>query len=184
MIKGYKKVFWGTILKVFHFNIGQMEILPEFIGILIVSSGIRELLDSYDNLNLRIALKINNIKAFISFITVILSFLGIENYFGNIIISIIWFNINCVLEIMFIVKLLKGTSEVLKENFNAYLGNKYNNNAIIYSYLYSIVVIICNINFVFMSRLISFLIATYAIIIILWVAFSFRKLYKGDFQIT
>ncbi|WP_294365089.1 hypothetical protein [uncultured Clostridium sp.] len=42
MIKGYKKVFWGTILKVFHFNIGQMEILPEFIGILIVSSGIRE----------------------------------------------------------------------------------------------------------------------------------------------
>ncbi|WP_294365086.1 hypothetical protein [uncultured Clostridium sp.] len=113
-----------------------------------------------------------------------MSFVGIENYFGNIIISIIWFNINCVLEIMFIVKLLKGTSEVLTENFNAYLGNKYNNNAIIYSYLYSIVVIICNINFVFMSRLISFLIATYAIIIILWVAFSFRKLYKGDFQIT
>lgn len=81
MIKGYKKVFWGTILKVFHFNIGQMEILPEFIGILIVSSGIRELLDSYDNLNLRIALKINNIKAFISFITVILSFVGIEKLF-------------------------------------------------------------------------------------------------------
>lgn len=183
MIKGYKKVFWGTILTVFHFNIGQMEILPEFIGILIVSSGIRELLDRYDNSNHRIALKINNIKALISFITVILPFVGIENYFGNI-ISIIWFNINCALEIMFIVKLLKGTSEVLTENFNAYLGNKYNNNAIIYIYLYSIVVIICNINFIFMSGLISFLIAIYALIIILWVAFSFRKLYKGDFQIT
>lgn len=183
MINGYKKVFWGMILTVFHFNLGSIEILPNFIGILIVSSGIREVLDGYDNSNLRIALEINKIKTFMSFVIFILPFIGIETSFNNILFSTIWFNINTVLEIMSVVKLLEGTSEILSENFNTYLGNKYYNNAISYIYLYSIVVIVCNINFIFMSGLISFLIALYALVIILWIAFSFRKLYKDDLQI-
>lgn len=183
MISGYKKIFWGMFFTMFHFNFGPIQIIPNFVGILIVSSGIKEVLDEYDNSNLTIALKINNIQALISFIIFILPFVGIENLFSNAIISIVWFNIVCILEILSILKLLEGTSEVLGENFNNYLSDIYRNKAIKYIYLYSLVLIISNFNFIFMSELTTIIIGIYGFIIKIWVVVSFKKLYTGELQI-
>ena len=31
MMKGYKKIFWGMFLSIFHVNLGYIRILPQFI---------------------------------------------------------------------------------------------------------------------------------------------------------
>ena len=117
MIRGYKKVFWGIFFTAFHFNFGPIKILPNFIAILIISSGIREILIDNENDSLNMSLKLNNISAFISFITFVLPFMGIENLESNIIFNTIWFNLGSILEIIIIVKLLEGTSQILYEKY-------------------------------------------------------------------
>ncbi|MGG7057272.1 hypothetical protein ACQPUY_11540 [Clostridium nigeriense] len=183
-MNGYKKVFWGMIFTTFHFNLGPIEILPDFIALLIICSGGKEILANYNNASIKIALKLFDIKVFMSFITFVLPFIGIENGFNNIIVNIIWFNVGSILEILSIVKLLEGTSEILSENYNTYLGNKYKSKAIVYIYFYSVVLIVSNINYIFMSGSVGLVIAIYALIIKCMVIFSFRKLYNGDLQIV
>ena len=117
-------------------------------------------------------------------ITFVLPFIGLENGFDNIIVNIIWFNIGSILEILSISKILEGTSEILNENYNTYLADKYKSKAISYIYFYSVVLIVSNINFIFMSGLVSFIIAIYALIINIIVIFSFRRLYKGQLEIA
>ena len=186
MILGFKKIFWGNIITIFHLNLGPIEILPNFIGFLIISSGIKEVLCKYDNSNLRKALKINSVQVYISFIIFISPFIlpSIDKYLNNIILTTIWFNINSILEIICTVKLLEGASEILSENFNSYWGDIYKNKTITYIYLNSIVLIVCNINFIFISELTAFLIAIYAMIIKIWAVFSFRKLYTNKFDVN
>ena len=186
MILGFKKIFWGNIITIFHLNLGPIEILPNFIGFLIISSGIKEVLCKYDNSNLRKALKINSVQVYISFIIFIAPFIlpAIDKYFNNNILTTIWFNINTILEIICTVKVLEGASEILSENFNSYWGDIYKNKTITYIYLNSIVLIVCNINFIFISELTAFLIAIYAMIIKIWAVFSFRKLYTNKFDVN
>jgi hypothetical protein len=179
-MNGYKKVFWGMIFTTFHFNLGPIEILPDFIAILIICSGIKEILAHYNNESIKKALKLFNIKVFMSFITFVLPFIGIENGFNNIIANIIWFNVGSILEILSIVKLLEGTSEILSKNYNTYLGNKYKSKAVSYIYFYSVVLILSNINYIFMSESVGLIIAVYALIIKCMVIFSFRKLYNDN----
>lgn len=183
-MNGYKKVFWGMIFTTFHFNLGPIEILPDFIALLIICSGVKEILANYNNDSIKEALKLFDIKVFMAFITFALLFVGIENTFNNIIVNIIWFNIGSILEILSIVKLLEGTSEILSENYNTYLGNKYKSKAIGYIYFYSVVLIASNINYIFMSESATFIIAIYALIIKVMVIFSFRKLYNGNLQLV
>lgn len=184
MITGYKKVFWGMIFTTFHFNLGPIEILPNFIAILIICSGINGILAQYNNESIKKALKLFDIKVIMSFITFALPFIGIENTFKNIMLNIIWFNIGSILEILSMAKLLEGTSEILSENYNTYLAEKYRNKAISYIYLYSLVLIASNINYIFMSQSSGFIIAIYALIIKVMVIFSFRKLYDGNLQLV
>ena len=184
MFDGYKKVFWGMLLTMFHLNLGAIQILPNFIAILIICSGIKKILVCYDNTSIRISLQLFQITVAISFITFVLTFLGIESRFDNIILNIICFNIGSILEIMSIVKLLEGTSEVLSDNYSNCVGDKYKNIAIYYTYFYSVVLIASNINYIFMGKSITLIIAIYAMIIKILIVFSFRKLYEGNLQIS
>lgn len=43
MMKGYKKIFWGMFLSIFHVNLRYIRILPPFIAYLIIASGCNEL---------------------------------------------------------------------------------------------------------------------------------------------
>ena len=40
MRDGYKKIFWGTIIATFSINLGIVQILPPFVGWMVVASGI------------------------------------------------------------------------------------------------------------------------------------------------
>lgn len=181
MIKGYKKVFFGMLFNTFHFNLGPIQLLPDFIAIIIICSGIKEILEVYDNNSLNISLKLFNIKMIIAVITFILPIIGIESIFGNnMILNITWFNIGNVLEVLSIVKLLQGTSEILKENFNTYLSDKYKNKTINYIYLYSILIVLANINFIFMSNMLAVIIGVYGLIVRLYVIGSIKPLYSEN----
>lgn len=184
MIPGYKKVFWGIFFTAFHFNFGPIKILPNFIAILIISFGIREILIDNENDSLNMSLKLNNISAFISFITFVLPFMGIENLESNIIFNTIWFNLGSILEIIIIVKILEGTSQILYEKYNSDLGREYEKKVIKYLWLYSVVVIVSNFNFIFISEAVALVTAIYALIIKIWIMLSFKKLYKDDLKIA
>lgn len=183
MIKGYKKVFFGMLFNTFHFNLGPIQLLPDFIAIIIICSGIKEILEVYDNNLLNASLKLFNIKMIIAIIAFILPIMGIESIFGNdMILNIIWFNIGNILELLSILKFMQGTSEVLKENFNTYLGDKYNNKTINYIYLYSILIVLANINFIFMSNTLAVITAIYGLIIRLYVILSIKPLYSESLE--
>ena len=49
MDRGYQKIFWGLLLVTFHLNLGAIQLLPPFIGWLILISGIRELSHRFEN---------------------------------------------------------------------------------------------------------------------------------------
>ena len=179
MRDGYKKIFWGIFFATFHINLGPIEILPNFIGMLIICSGIKEILKDYKYDSFEKALKYISIQSLISFITFILPFIGLANLFENIVLSIIWFNIGSILEILGIVKLLEGSSEILAERLVCNDESiEYRNKVEKYIVIYSIVVVLANINFIFMSKMIGAVIAIVAIIIKIWVMISLKKLSK------
>ncbi|MBN7773009.1 hypothetical protein [Clostridium aminobutyricum] len=47
--RGYRFVFWGLVLSILHINIGEMEILPNFIAVLIIAKGISIVLEDNGN---------------------------------------------------------------------------------------------------------------------------------------
>lgn len=163
---------------------GSIQFSSDFIAILIISSGIREILIDNQSDTLNLSLKLNNASAFISFITFILPFMGIENAESNIIFNSIWFNVVIILDIIITVKLLEGTSQILTEKYNSDLGTKYENKAIKYLWLYSVVGIVININFIFISPRVELVLGIYALIIKLWIMLSFRRLYKDDLKMA
>jgi len=179
MRDGYKKIFWGMFFATFHINLGPIEVLPNFVGLLIICSGIKEILKDYKYDSFEGALKYISLQVLISFITFIFPFIGLASLFENIVLSIIWFNIGSILEILGIVKLLEGSSEILAErlSFNDE-AIEYRKKAEKYIFIYSIVVVLANINFIFMSNIIVAVIAIVAIIIKIWIMFSLKKLSK------
>lgn len=38
--KGYNRLFWGIIITIFHINIGYINIIPDFIGYILIYSGL------------------------------------------------------------------------------------------------------------------------------------------------
>ena len=43
MARGYRRCFWGTFLLLFHINIGPIPIFPDFVGLLVLLSGLNQL---------------------------------------------------------------------------------------------------------------------------------------------
>lgn len=46
--EGYNKLFWGMILIVFNFNLGPIDILPNFVGYMLIYSGLNQLSSQLD----------------------------------------------------------------------------------------------------------------------------------------
>jgi|GEM_PF-4723317 len=40
MVSGYRRMFWGVLLMLFHINIGPIQVLPKSLGYIIIASGI------------------------------------------------------------------------------------------------------------------------------------------------
>lgn len=57
---GYKKIFWGFLITLFDFNLGPVNILPDFIGYFIIGSGIYKLYEEFESKNFKIANSLAN----------------------------------------------------------------------------------------------------------------------------
>ena len=66
MEQSYKKIFWGFLITIFDINLGPVNILPDFLGFIIISSGLGELITAYENTNFKTAKKTTNFLAFYS----------------------------------------------------------------------------------------------------------------------
>ena len=180
MRDGYKKIFWGMFFSTFHINLGSIEILPNFIGLLIICSGIKEILKEYKYESFEQALKYISIHAVISFIAFVSPFIGLATLFeNNIGLSIIWFNIGNILEMFGIAKLLEGSAEILSERLICNDESmEYRSKIDKYILIYSIIIVLSNINFIFMGSMTTVIIAIVALITKIWIMFSLKKLSK------
>ena len=66
MEQSYKKIFWGFLITIFDINLGPVNILPDFLGFLIISSGLMELITAFENINFKTAKRTANFLAFYS----------------------------------------------------------------------------------------------------------------------
>ena len=49
MAAGYKKIFWGLFFVTFSLNLGPLQVLPPFVGWLIVLSGLKEVIGALES---------------------------------------------------------------------------------------------------------------------------------------
>lgn len=68
----YRKIFWGFIITIFNINLGPINILPDFLGYLFIGAGLGNILDEFENNNIKIAKKTANFLAFYSIGTYII----------------------------------------------------------------------------------------------------------------
>lgn len=78
MFCGYRRMFWGILLMLFHINLGPIQVLPDFVGYMLIASGIgylKNVADSHALCRASIVAKIMIVKSLLEFL---LSFFGIS----------------------------------------------------------------------------------------------------------
>ena len=118
---------------------------------LIVSSGIKEIINYHNNESFYQSLMYVYMQSGVLFISFISHFLAGTEIIESTILNIIWINIIIILEILFISKLMEGSMELLKErNF----GNetlRYKNKARNFILIFTIFIILNNFNYIFIN---------------------------------
>lgn len=71
MEHSFKKIFWGFLITIFNINIGPINLLPDFLGYLIISSGLKELSSVAGSKNYIKASKAANFLVFYSIVSYI-----------------------------------------------------------------------------------------------------------------
>lgn len=178
MSEGHKKIFWGFIFITFHVNLGNVEVLPNFIGYIIICYGIEKAVKEYEFKSLEQSAKCCSILLFMSFLSLVLIFGIGESITNNIFFNLIWTNIFNIVEMIMIYKLLCGNSEILKKEDNI-LYDKYNNRISIYIVLAAIASVSYNINAIFMSEILVIFIVVLQLALRLWIILLSREMYKN-----
>lgn len=175
MSRGYNKIFWGILFTLFNINLFGIKILPTFVAILIITSGIKLLIEESNEEYFKKALIFNNIRVVITILLFVLDFTPINEVINSKnIISQIIININMVLGLITMTLLLKGSSEVFKKNEEISLY--YNKRISLYICIFSSLIIIFNLTYIFLNQGMDIIIALPMLVIWLWVAFIFRRL--------
>ncbi len=68
----YRKIFWGFIITIFNINLGPINIFPDFIGYLMIGSGLGNILDEFENKNIKTAKRTANFLVLYSIITYVI----------------------------------------------------------------------------------------------------------------
>lgn len=124
MYDGYNKIFWGAVITSFNINLGPINILPNFIGFLMIVSGLNTLYKISSFVMYKNISTMGMIVALMSFIGGTIGWfrLGMTNYsFLNIIWTIAFITI----EFVFFFKVLEVSIEYLKRNNYDELKEKY-----------------------------------------------------------
>lgn len=124
MLEGYNQIFWGIFITTFNIKFGSIKILPAFVGILMISNGLKKL---YEETKLESFHKAQNI----GLLTASMSFIGgVADYFSNGPISYdiptsIWMVVYNVVELILFFKTLESSIEYLDSSNYPDLANEY-----------------------------------------------------------
>ncbi|MDD6795895.1 MAG: hypothetical protein PUE01_10890 [Clostridiaceae bacterium] len=159
MINGYKKMLIGFIFVTLNVNIGSVSILPDFVGYILILSGINIELERRANNELELASKFCKILILMSTIS-----FGLDIVYFNqgykMPLYMIWICILMIMEIIMVYNLLYGSKDLL-ENMN-YDCLKLANMYVIIS---AVNLVLININLVFMASIIRIITAIIAILL-------------------
>lgn len=175
MNNGYKKIFWGFVFATFHINLGAIQIVPTFIGYIILYLGIEKIAKDYNLNSLDKSSKYCSILALMSFIAVAIPFAGLE--FKSSIFNIIWITIFNTIELFMVYKLLEGSVEILEKSNNP-LWSEYNKKVAVYIILSTVFIALSNINQIFMIDGLIAGITLLALGIRIWIIILIGKLSK------
>lgn len=78
MQDGYRKIFWGVFIATFSINLGVVNILPAFVGWMVVASGVRVLVDKGESADYGTAKTISYILVGLTLVG------GLMNLFGGL----------------------------------------------------------------------------------------------------
>ncbi|VYT87476.1 hypothetical protein [Clostridium tertium] len=177
MSSGYNKIFWGILFTLFNINLFGIKILPTFVALLIIASGIKLLIEESNEENFKKALIFNNIRVVITILLFVLDFTPLNEVINSKnIISQIIININFVLDLITMTLLLKGSSEVF--NKDKEISLYCNKRTSFYICIFSALIIIYNLTYIFLNQGIETIIAIGMLIIWLWIAFVFKRLHN------
>ena len=82
MMKGsFNKIYWGFIIVLFNINIGPINLMPDFIGYFLMSSGLYEIINKFESKSLNKAKSIINFLFVYTLFNSIFDFIGFEDLF-------------------------------------------------------------------------------------------------------
>lgn len=115
MYEGYNKIFWGIFIATFNIRLGWVKILPAFVGLLVICSGLGIL---YEETKLESFNKAHTVGLLATSIS---SIGGVVGYFSNgslnnSILMSIWAIIYNIVELIMFFKTLESSIEYLESN--------------------------------------------------------------------
>ena len=115
MYDGYNKIFWGSMITSFNINLGPINILPNFLGFILIVSGLNMLYRESSFAGFNNISSMGMIVAVLSFIGGAIGYLtgGMHSYYF---INIIWTIGFITIEFILFFKVLEVSIEYLKEN--------------------------------------------------------------------
>lgn len=137
MYQGYRRIFWGIFFTTFHITIGNLQILPSFIGYLVIHSGIKCVIEEFECDNLRKASNITVLATVVAIISGLLD-LGLIESFQTSEFSLVWLATVSVLELLYVYYLLSGSVELLEQYKLTEMAESYTSKIKIFIVLYSI----------------------------------------------
>jgi len=164
MYKGYNKIFWGIFIATFNMKFGMIKILPAFIGLMIISSGISSL---YRNTHIESFNKAKIFSIIIVVVTVIGEFIGLlsSEAMNLSIFNGVWIGIYSVMEILMFFKFFEGSIEYFNINNHGNLAQE--STKTMRSYIIISVINVVFLNFALIFNITSLNIIVALVLIIL-----------------
>lgn len=112
MSSGYRKIFWGILLLLFHINLGPIQLLPNFIGYLLISSGIGSFHKCRDSRGLKRASIVSGILIVESIIEFFTPFWG-DSFHIPLPFTVLFMGVTSGLVLLLFYDVLTASSEIL-----------------------------------------------------------------------
>ncbi|TCU70665.1 hypothetical protein EV204_10793 [Tissierella praeacuta] len=177
MFEGYSQIFWGIFITTFNIKFGTVKILLVFVGLLLVSNGLRKLYEETKIESFHKAQKIGLLATAMSFIA------GILDYFYNGLINhsifmLIWMVLYQLLELILFFKTLESSIEYLAYNNYPDAANENTQKLKSYTIISIINIVLLNFTFLFNINVLMFFVPIIGIILKIFMMVLIHRLKK------
>lgn len=177
MYKGYNKIFWGIFIMTFNFRFGPIIILPAFVGLFIMTSGLSALYSESKLQSFNKTQKFGVLTAILSIIGGIIG-LFMEGSSGTSILMSIWVVGYNIVEVILFFKIIESSVEYLGSNNYPELADEYTRKQRTYTIISIINVILINFALMYNISLLLGIVPIMGIFMRIYLMVMFNKLKK------